>query len=370
MAKIYDVKGSKNFHARWTVPGHPESRGTTGIATKRLAQIKANEMERDDIEAKRLATIGIVTFDEMLAWDIKRAQDVPTNKEEWDKTLPTYWGHVKSFFKCPSEINATTVQDYIRYRRSQLIKGKRPPSNITIRHELRVMKRGITLAEINDRDAGLDKRTHHWPVLRKVDGQKLVSQSAELRHTRDQVVQWLTTLEDSAQAETLLALLTGMRAREIKRCTLDMLTDSEGIFIFHVPGRKKGNSARKIAVTPFVVKLMRRFFPFKVNHDRAREGAARRLDFKDWLHPPTMRNMRGLFITVAHEGKFSDSVIKAIAAHGNTKDSHPLYIGANLSAEARLEVATYVENYWAPKLRHAFDNLVDERLAVGIAELS
>lgn len=368
MAKIYSVKNSVNLWARWTVPGYPEQRKTTGVATKRLAQIKADEMQREDIERRRLESIGIVTFDEMQAWDVERAKTAETNEEEWKCTIPTYWKHVKSYFKCPSEVNAKSVGDYIAYRRSQLIGGKRQPSNVSIRHELRVMKRGIRLAEIHDRDAGLDKRTHHWPILRKKDSQKLKTQSAELRHTREQVVQWIATLQGAAQAETLFALLTGMRAYELKRCTLDMLEENEGIFIFHVPGRKNGPSLRNVALTPFSVQLVRRFLPFKHNHDRARQYAAKRLGFDDWLHPPSLRNMRGLFVTVAHEGKFSDSVIKAVSAHGAAKDSHMLYLGANLSCTARLEIATYIENYWAPRLAAAFLELGNQSDSLAIGE--
>lgn len=353
MAKIYPVKNSVNLWARWTVPGHKETRKTTGVASKRLAQIKANEMEREDIEAKRIAAIGVVTFDEMIAWDVARAKTAETNEEEWKHTLPTYWGHVTSYFKCASEVNAATVTQYIAYRRNQLIAGKRQPSNVTIRHELRVLKRGMKLARINKRAEGLDLDVDLWPVLQKRDAQKLQTQAAELRHTRAQIVDWLVALEDEAQAEALLALLTGMRDGEMRRCTIERLSIIEGIGVYTVPGRKKGNSARQIAVTPFVQQLMRRFLPFKKQHKSARKGAARSLGFADWLHPPTLRNMRGLFISVAHEGKFSDSVIKTLAAHGEQKDSHHLYVG--ITHTSMLEVATFVENYWAPMLLKVFE---------------
>lgn len=354
MAKIYSVKNSVNLWARWTVPGHKETRKTTGIATKRLAQIKANDMERADIEAKRLATIGIVTFEEMYAWDVERAQRGTTKQEEF-QTWRFYWKHVKSYFKCPSEINARSIDDYIAYRRSQLIRGKRVPSNVSIRHELRVMKRGIKAAQRYDRAEGLDTRVDSWSKLQTDGAQKLETQTAKLRHTHAEIVAWLLELKGEAQAEAILSLLTGMRDGEMRRTTLDMLDVKEGVLVLNVPAEKKRAVDRQVAITPFVHGLMKRFLPFKQLHKQARRYAAKRLGFADWVHPPHLRNMRGLFMSVAHQGGFSEAYIKWVSGHGRDETSHHLYVTP--TPTMMKTISAFVESYWAPKLQAAFARL-------------
>lgn len=191
------------------------------------------------------------------------------------------------------DIGYDSVIDYVGRRRADGVKGQ------TIVREVQCLRRATEIAR---RRRIRTVPAFAWPKIKR-DAQD-VKQTGKL-WSAEQVASFLQKLDGEARDETIFAVLTGLRAVELKRVRFDWIRKGDfGLEIVLPAKGTKGKRPRTIVLpkaAAAIVKRRRGLSPSELlftgaNHAKARANAATDLRF---AHNLTLRDMRHTFASNA-----------------------------------------------------------------------
>jgi integrase len=234
----------------------------------------------------------------LAAADLARAADDRT-AQEWQNALDYYWRQLLAHFGPERDVATLRVEEvraYVAARRAAGIKGQ------TIRREIQCLKRGVGIA-LERRDASgrpwLDRAPCPWP---KVKGDAPDAAQRGKWHDPEVLSRWLAELEPAARDAVTFAVLTGVRATELTRVSVDWIEPAPpgadcAAFLRMPAASTKTRTERLVPLSAEAENILRRRGSFGVAcHRRSMVAAARRIGYGRTI---TLRDLRHVFGTIA-----------------------------------------------------------------------
>jgi integrase len=232
--------------------------------------------------------------------DTARAEAVGVTAEH-KEALEQVWTRITSHFGPTHDAGKLAygdVEGYIAARRAKGDKGQ------TIRRDTQALKRAMKAAK---RHGMLAKVPDEWPQVR--------SDAADPKrkgklHPLPVLLAWLHDLDEDARDEALFDLLTGLRAKELKRAEPSWVEpaprDSGAVAILRVPAwAAKSRKERVIGLTARAMEIIKRQMAkrkegettifAKASHRTARALACKRIKYNQVITP---RDLRHTFATL------------------------------------------------------------------------
>lgn len=301
---LYKQPSSANWFVRFT-----HRRRSTGTSDRREAEVVARRL-RADVESRAPAIEPPrgVTLINLAGFDVERAiTEGVTNAQLASVAL--CWRHLCEHFGVhaePTDITYDSVEAYVRYRREAGARGQ------SIRKERQAVARGLKIAK---RRGVVAEILDDWPMIRN-DPPK-AKQRGKL-HPPQIVTQWLEALgaepkSKAARYQAELALLTGLRAQELRRITPRWVvlarSDLEAVPAYlHLPAEAtKTRRPRPIGLVPRALELLLEMSQGKGPaepllpgvHLKAFRHACQRIGYDQSI---TLRDLRHTYATWAGQG--------------------------------------------------------------------
>ncbi len=255
---LYKQPKSENWYVRFAFHGR-EYRRSTGTSDRREAEVVARRI-RTDIEARRpvVARVTRVRLIDLVGFDVERAMAVGVTDAQI-ASIALCWRHLCAHFGVDADPQAITyeaLEAYLRHRRQSGARGQ------SLRKERQALSRGLKIAK---RRGLIAEILEDWPTIR--NDPPNARQRGKL-HPPDVIAQWLAALEAepkgwAARRQAEVALLTGLRAHELRRLTWRWVvlarTDSEPVPAYlHLPAEAtKTRQPRPIGLVPRALELLR-----------------------------------------------------------------------------------------------------------------
>ena len=218
--------------------------------------------------------------------------------EDQAEALRYYWEKVRAHFGDDfdaADLTFAAVENYIAARRIDKAKGQ------SIRREVQSMRRALRQAEINGL---MSSSLKVWPTVRSDPANE--AQKGKL-HPLPVIIKWLKALHEDSRDECLFALLTGLRAREIKRVSkswVEAAPEGTGVAaLLRVPaGSAKNRRERVVGLTEQAYEILKRQHAkhgdpvfAAVSHRKNRETACTAIGYAKVI---TLRDLRHTFATL------------------------------------------------------------------------
>jgi site-specific recombinase XerC len=336
MPLIPKKEGSRFWWCRFWV-ANKEYRRSTGETDRRKAEAVERRLRAEaeaaapprGTERRTLRLSDLAGLDyERAATAGRREPSLKMIEYQW-KTIIGYLGDLPA-----DAINYTVAQRYVAGRRAPVeveYKDKhgktrkriRKARNQSIRRELVALRRGLKLAI---RHGALFRMPQDWPQL---EADEVDERREGKLHPWDVLLRWLGALRPTApdaHDEAWFALLTGLRAKEIKRIEQGWVTKAPpGVGVpalLRLPASgTKTRKARTIGLTPPALAILHRRVDAKPHeplifsqgsHKTAYRAAARRIEYKKVI---TLRDLRATHMTLAIEEGADPTAAQAAAGH-------------------------------------------------------
>lgn len=295
---LYHPPKSRFWWFRFKVNGR-EFRGSTGKENRREAEA-FERRKRSEVEARspRKRHENKRTLADVAGLDVQRAISEGVDEDTRIATLEHMWSWlVRILGDCdPERINAQIVGEYVAARRKRRIRGQ------TIRREVQCLARGLRLAY---RRGWVSARpdTDEWPRIRSAPPSDKTSGKL---HDVEVVRRWLEQLHADARDEALFVLLTGLRAKELKRVRASWVRPAPADLgvpaVLEIPGAgAKTRKPRMVGLAQVAVDILARRtidadVPIFSQSDfkKHRAAAAKRLGYQVNI---TLRDLRHCHLT-------------------------------------------------------------------------
>lgn len=226
----------------------------------------------------------------------------------------------KTLLRHLSDASADSIDYVVAHRYASSRKSVDGARNQTIRRELTALRRGLKLAI---RHGATFRMPQDWPELEADD---INEQQAGKVHPLPIVAEWLASLADDARDEAWFAMLTGLRATEIKRVMPSWIvaapSQSGVTAILQLPASgTKTRRARVVGLTEAAVGILERrastitegqpIFS-QGSHATSYRAAARRIDYNKRI---TLRDLRATYASLAMANGADPIAVQAALGH-------------------------------------------------------
>jgi len=240
------------WHYRFKAGGSRHE-GTTSTASRREAE-KVERAARVEVQDAPPANPSgrNVTLAYLAGLDVERAVAEHPDSECVAKDTEQHWRPVVRIVGDihPKDVTDDTPYEYVRLRRTEVRRGKRPSAQ-TIRRELWAFHRGL---EIALRKRWIRRMPMGWPELAS---DPIDTDRAGKIHAPEVIRDWLAELTQDARDEAVSVGLTGMRAVQLRRLRHAWLEEAPaglGVpLLFRVP--PQATKHRKQHIMPVVEDL-------------------------------------------------------------------------------------------------------------------
>lgn len=310
---LYRREETGQWWCRFQVNGH-EIRRSTRTGDRRRAEVEERRLRayyeaqaprRRAGRAPGLADLGGLDVERAVAVGVTNAQ-IDAIKYAWQWLVNKLGPDT-----APASITHAEVQRYIAARRQDGSRGQ------TIVREVQALKRGLAEAH---RRGWVPIMIMDWPKVRRDAPDP--KQKGKL-HPPAIIGAWLAQLEGDAKDEAELAMLTSLRAKELKRITAQWVEPApDGSLVpavLRLPGAQtKSRKERAVPLVQRALEIIRRraeALPegappdmpllYQGSHKRAYRTAARKIGYAGRI---TLRDLRHTFATLAARGVGVDAV--------------------------------------------------------------
>jgi integrase len=233
----------------------------------------------------------------MLAeWDIERAfaegADAPRAK-----TLEWMWNRLVVFYRDTDAREISDLVPYVASRRKAGVRGQ------TIRREVQALRRGLAIAKRKGIVSAV-------PEAPRIKSDPPSQEQRGKMHPPEILAQFVAELPADARDEAELALLTGLRATELKRVRPEMVepapNGSATDYVLRMPAEStKTRTERVIGLSPRAIEIIRRrieaapdrlYVLSQQTHRRAYRETATRIGYSQRIK---LRDLRHTFATLA-----------------------------------------------------------------------
>lgn len=343
---LYKRPDSAVWWCRFQVAGH-EIKRSTRTEDRRAAAVEERRL-RSYFESKapRRRSRGRLTLADLGAKDCARAAAEGATQAHVD-ALESQWIFICKHFGADSSasvLNHDSVNDYVVCRRRMGATGQ------TVVREVQAMKRACAIAH---RTGHLPVIPQTWPRIRR----DATSKRKGRLHPPQILSQWLAELPADARDEAELAVLTGLRAHELKRVTAQWVEPAPpelraiGVpTVLRVPATAA--KARRERVVPLVAAALaiikRRVDHMEIkdapilrqgSHKTAHRLARGRIGYRT---PISLRDLRHTFGTLANRAVGIDAARDGLG-HATLATTNR-YVSGDITrtAEATLAIAALV----------------------------
>ena len=342
---LYQRTGSRYWWIRFVYQGK-EHRESTGTENRREAAIKARQIRAEIEAASPRRRRGTVTLEMLSAADIARAENGALTADHLQRLESQWEGILRRLgpTTVAADLRVSDLSVYIAERSRGGIRGQ------TIRRELQALRRGVELKGIEPPAPWPTARTH--PALR--------SQAPDPKRRGklwplDSIKAFLNELDPDARDEAEFAMLTGLRAQELKRLQATWVEpaprEAAVPAILRLPAHETKNRKERIVGLPmaalFIIKRRIERTPdadrvfSQADHKKQRRLASERLKFPSTL---TLRDLRHSYATLALQGTADPTAVQAALGHSDLKTTQR-YLSSTITrtaaASAAVETALY-----------------------------
>ena len=300
-------------------------RASTGTTTRRDAE-EVERAARARLEASSTRARGGTVLDlaQLAEWDDARARAEGVTPATVDQ-LQRNWGHLERVLGGCTEVQRIRydhLEQYVARRRQEGARGQ------TIRREVQALRRGLEAARKRGR---LRQVLEDWPEVRSDPAHpgkrgKLIPPATLSR--------WLAELPQGARDQALFALLTGLRAEEVRRVRpewVERTPSGPTPAVLRLPGEAtKTRGERVVGLPAEALEILERGADLAGEHKTAFRLASKRAG---WPRTITLRDLRHTHATLATVGTGDAAATQAALGHSDLATTQR-YLSSTLERSA------------------------------------
>ncbi len=347
---LYQKGDSANWWCEFRLQAGPKKgskvRRSTGETDRRRAEIEAGriraDLEKDASREPAPPARDRLTLIALAGHDLARAEAKGAGVKQLE-SIENCWRHLCRVLGTetdPATVSYDVLEDYLRTRRGEGAAGQ------SIRKDLQALRRGLQVARRKGALVDL-------PEFPEVASSPLRLNQRGKLHPLPVLLAWLEALEkdpraDGARDQAELALLTGLRATELRRLSASWMEAAQpgvGVaWLLRVPAwAAKNRHERVLGLTgPAAQIIMRRAKGCGANdsllpsaHLRAFAAAAKVIGYHQ---PITLRDLRHTHATLAAQGTGDAAAAQAALGHSDLATTQR-YLSTTIERTAGAAVA-------------------------------